>query len=911
LSNGETIVAGAVVGEDGEDGEDGADLVACDHDYYALNVKNGSNKLVVMDNPATTDVDERETFCYAEVYACSKCSDIISKNVTAHNYNAPQTVAPTCTEEGYTAKVCKDCGFAVEKTDIKDPLDHNWGAERYTTYEGGPVANLYTICENGGFKVTKCTRCDLVKSEPFGGEGHIHNWKKSVDPTKAATGKLVSKCEFCSNTIEHTLPKLDNINYDFSYDTEEGMSCLDIRTGTYVYTIENANAEEGFQTFEFSAPESKKHVIEGYGEFNINEIQNYVDIKDYVTIAADYTVSCSSTNIALGVGYCKDCSNGVTPLIVKVKEYHTIPENAVVAVKADCETDGSYAVGTLCKVCNEGITTAEELRIAKRGHEFDYYLVDKGNDKYDVMKKCLHTELSAEEIAAGLYKACTYTPTLVAANVTDFTEEIITPATCGVAGKKTVSFVHNGETLSVDVTIPALVHEHATLGNHLDLYTYSGEKILGSTSTPAYGLNWSVYKNTEGLEEAADDYQATCDSAQGKAVYTCKNCSKPVLVDIYVPHTRPTDTTLITQPTCTTAGQYNCTKCNKDIEIVALDHDLVVDVKWVDQAQGTCNIVKKCSRCDYIEYLKDDNTWTTVEAEKGLFNATGSITKPATCIEEGVKTWTITPAGATTPFTVTTPVAKINHTLNGKVLEEDKISVGTPGFEVAADQVPACSDTSADCKGVFTCEFCNKPVIYTAYTEHTDDGTTRTNYQAPTCEQDGGYDYTCTKCGSAEHENLTKLGHETVSITVVKKPTATELGQAKVICVNENCDKNAGGEGLLIDLPVLSDSAYVKTPHAGNCVTLAYTEYKYELVSGTHTWGFAEFVIDADNYADHDFVIDGRYDRYVWSGVDVKDGNTYTYVGFLCKNCNKVIITKKLADKDVAWAKANVATPAI
>lgn len=71
-----------------------------------------------------------------------------------HSYTATETVAPTCTEQGYTVYEC-ECG-ASEKRDLTDALGHDWG-------EG--TVTLEPTTEAEGERSYTCARCGATKTE--------------------------------------------------------------------------------------------------------------------------------------------------------------------------------------------------------------------------------------------------------------------------------------------------------------------------------------------------------------------------------------------------------------------------------------------------------------------------------------------------------------------------------------------------------------------------------------------------------------------------------------------------------------------------------------------------------------------------------------------------------------------------
>lgn len=81
-----------------------------------------------------------------------------------------RTVAPTCTERGYIAKVCPMCNATVEKTYNAEPLGHD-------TIE---TVTLAPTCESEGVKTTTCKRCDYSLTEDVAALGHNWDWEHAT-----------------------------------------------------------------------------------------------------------------------------------------------------------------------------------------------------------------------------------------------------------------------------------------------------------------------------------------------------------------------------------------------------------------------------------------------------------------------------------------------------------------------------------------------------------------------------------------------------------------------------------------------------------------------------------------------------------------------------------------------------------
>ena len=79
-----------------------------------------------------------------------------------HDYVAGETVAPTCTEKGYTVYSC-ECGENYQD-DFVDALGHDYVADEEDSKA--------PTCTEDGVNATKCSRCGDMQTEPIEALGH-------------------------------------------------------------------------------------------------------------------------------------------------------------------------------------------------------------------------------------------------------------------------------------------------------------------------------------------------------------------------------------------------------------------------------------------------------------------------------------------------------------------------------------------------------------------------------------------------------------------------------------------------------------------------------------------------------------------------------------------------------------------
>lgn len=81
-----------------------------------------------------------------------------------------KTIAPTCTERGYTATTCPMCNAVISKTYNAEPLGHDLCEE----------VTLAATCESEGVKHISCTRCDYATDEDISALGHNWDWEHAT-----------------------------------------------------------------------------------------------------------------------------------------------------------------------------------------------------------------------------------------------------------------------------------------------------------------------------------------------------------------------------------------------------------------------------------------------------------------------------------------------------------------------------------------------------------------------------------------------------------------------------------------------------------------------------------------------------------------------------------------------------------
>lgn len=176
-------------------------------------------------------------------------------------------------------------------------------------------------------------------------------------------------------------------------------------------------------------------------------------------------------------------------------------------------------------------------------------------------------------------------------------------------------------------------------------------------------------------------------------------------------------------------------KASKDIKIICASHTFGSYIRVDDGIHK-----RVCSVCGYEESA--NHSWNG-----------GTVTKQASCKENGTKHFTCTACDAVKDETI----AKTN-------------SHNWSGYKVT--QNPGCTTPGTQTR---TCSVCGKtetqPINATGHSMGA-----WSQSKAPTCTAAGEEKRSCSKCGHTETKAIAALGHSFSNPTVTKAPTCTETG---------------------------------------------------------------------------------------------------------------------------------------
>ena len=562
---------GVVVGEKGDKGEQGEDGRGISKVEFSAD----GTKLVITYTDNTTQeiaIPAYGTQCSHEkveclvfkehtkevagtyLLVCEDCGYSEVLHEFRHDYGDVEVVPPTCEEEGYTGKTCTICGHAADKTDVKEPLGHDWSEEYYVVEDGR------TICEDGGMYVRVCSRCDLVESKVTEPIGHrCEDWAVSTTPTAKNAGELKGSCENCGKQQTKTLPAFDSEEGKAFYTytvTQEKKYCTDEGKGTYSFEID----EQSFSFEVTIAP--TQHTLNGKTAtewLNKSENAYSVDITGIKEFPDDH-----ATCTKHGKGYytCEECGEMV---YVDTYKEHTVAQwTDKEGEKATCD-DAGKQIG-YCSVCE----TEVERDVPALGHSYTYRIVKESDNTFTLIGTCTRdgSHVTTEKGLTGV-------------------KEESTPATCTQEGLIVYTYVKDGVELTIKETIPKKPH------------TLNGKPATDYANSDKNG----AYDATvEGIIEFKGE-EASCanDGTYGKGYYICEDCGELVYVETYRKHVYDTFTdTYTNDDPCTQEGTrtYTCSVCEKQYteKLPAKGHVYVEDSRTLPTNEKTGTVVISCER---------------------------------------------------------------------------------------------------------------------------------------------------------------------------------------------------------------------------------------------------------------------------------------------------------------------------
>ena len=778
----------------------------------------------VVTTPATCEGDGLKT------YTCSACNDSYTEKISAlgHNKVPHEAKAATCTEIGWDAyETCSRCDYStyVELAALgHDKVSHNakaatcteigWNAYEacsrcnYTTYveipalghriENVPKINP-TCTEEGHTAYQECVRegCDYeTLSAVIPALGHDMVIDKAVDPTCENTGLSEgSHCSRCDDvtTGQEVVPAK---GHDKVPHEAKDATCTEI----------GWNAYETCSRCDYSTYEEIPALGHAFGEWiasGNNKVRDCANCDDketanlktaYLNPQSQSNGTWSSDNAWFAAYF---FGNGEAWVKMTDEDKDGIYECAIPSGYTHiifCRMDPDKTALNWDSKWNQSVDLALEANKDTYYYTFKDWSAPEGKCNFDVVATHAECVYNIAEATCEDTKSCVICNTVKENALGHAWNEGVTTIspTCDDTGVKTYTCETCGETRTE--VLSALGHTDETVPGKDATCTETGltdgkkcsvcgETTLAQETIPAKGHT----------DEVVPGKAATCTETGLTNGKKCSVCGETTLAQEEIaklPHTEITVIENVVDKTCTTDGSYDsvvkCDVCNNELSRTTIT---------VPKGHTDENADNRCDDCN--ESLCTTHTYTS------------TITKPASCTENGIETLTCTECGETQENTIISKgheygdwineiaatcekegtlghytcsvckkhfdaehvelislvIGKIAHTFDQAIEDEKYLSVA------ATCKTYAVYFYSCSCgeKG-------NETFNGTAYAEH--------NYGewvgevAATCAEEGtlGH-YTCSVCEkyfNAEHVELTSLVINKLPHTNIVKDEAIE-----------------------------------------------------------------------------------------------------------------------------------------
>ena len=604
-----------------------------------------------------------------------------------------------------------------------------------------------------------------------------------------------------------------------------------------------------------------------------------------------YESSCDGQIAGMGYYTCEACHQLQPIYTYMEHSYTTLTDStAATCTEAgteefDCDVCGDHIINTGDK------TAADErlddniyydADLAPLGHAWTWTLVDLDANKEDDVHnwqlnggKCSRCGEAASEENGGIITNID--------NVTHLEDQDVA-STCDEAGYEVWTYTDTDpDSPTYNQTVTA--HLPLPLASHT-ITTAAGNKLITELQRESDGrVDYRVGGITEylGYESSCDPDASTAEPnaplqegevrAYGRGYYTCPVCEEAQPVETYRSHNID-QITVTTQPTCTEngVGTGTCSDCEWSGTIegtAAADYDELKELGHqlsyrlevntsTDNIENDFYLHVSCLRTGCG--LKDSALGEDYTGYPMLVNGEKTGNEKAGDCGDAEHNYTkveykVTVQATQQELTIWVDTDRVYHTFNGKQVMWDltvedgapataiditKVSgiteyVGyesscatTASTELPVAPIPADDETTQRKYGMgyFECEACGEEQPVYTMRSHTYTDADITASTAATCTTDGSITYTCTTCDEEITETIAALGH-TLTASVTKAPTQTEVGSVTVSCSVAGCEYSE-----VVELPVLTDDGYTLDEDASydaTCTTEGLNVYTYDV----------------------------------------------------------------------------------
>lgn len=537
-----------------------------------------------------------------KTFTCTSCGTTYTEDIpmVEKTWHKGNTVAPTCTEQGYTVYICDQDSALTEKRDYTNALGHAWDAGTVTTA---------ATCTKAGVKTYTCTRngCTETKTEEIAALGH--KWDDGTVTTPATCEAVGVKTYKCQNT-------------GCTETKTEEIAALGHRWDDGVVTKEATYEEDGERTYTCQNDKTHVHkeVIPALG-------YTFTETVVAPTCTEDgYTLHTCNENPA------KTYKDTTVPALGHQYKEVTTP--------ATCGALGS--VDNVCERCNDK-QHVKNLPVTGE-HQWDEGVITK---------EPTATETGIKTYTCNVCKA-TKTEDIAKAHNHDYTRlgEIIEGPYCETEGKRWMYCSYEGCNERVLMPVPAIgYHDWDT--EHTECLkkatcTEKGTMRMHCKRDASHTMTYDYGGTGHIWDEGVITTPPTYDEYGEKTLY-CKNCNATKTEKVLP--TKYTFTVTVVPPTCTEDG-YTMHKCNEDDSFSYKDN--IVHSTGHRAAkrviEPTC---KEEGRTEiYCKVCGDVSSTFDFTPKKGHTWDNGVVTTEPTAEKEGVKTYTCTVCNETKTETI-------------------------------------------------------------------------------------------------------------------------------------------------------------------------------------------------------------------------------------------------------------------
>ena len=706
-----------------------------------------------------------------------------TKNNCDYEVSEKLSVEATCGRDGYTAGVCKTCGYTFPFDVVAKPNDHDLSIE---------VENVAPKCEktDDGYKLVngyvkkQCSICDETVTTPVVATEAVHDWSEPYlqgedNPCTPEGAVYVKKCATCETVVEVSKEQYDDHKWVLT-GNDQPVVC--VNDGWVEFKCEYCN-------------ELKKVVVES----------TYTD-HDWEEVSAENTkTEPDHENTGLAVVKCTRCDE--TKDVVLETVNHTWVEQA--AVEATCTENGN-SVYYLCE-CGKMATKAGDVYtlitaipvIKAEGHDTTSVTVPGDCYTYSVTTTTC-SKCDFEEVVTGTEYVHSYAE--------EYTSKV--DPTCKTYGYFFYGCTICGEEAAVkSVRIEKLAHNfdegnesrtnivYESEGSCTEdrVYYYTCINVVNGTVCGALSK-----KNVEEAKDHTWEYNevvANCVEGGYKEKW-CSVCdaSKTTTYEKYdvvgvnednhkITTTGELAYKVTTPATCTATGVglHYCTYCNDNYSevIPALEHDIQIFSQTTSDCNAPGSITYYCTResvCGFERY--------TVEGVANGHDYTVEISR--------------TPATCTTTEKIVYACSKCNtteyYTVGGEAADNHERGALVPVLPNCKGQKAGWNSTCEICGDVLFIEDTTTVYDRTNPAHHVvdgvdggvkqeithEDGVTNEWYIEGTCTTEGKYQYKCKFCdalylvsandGSGKGHDADKITKDPDSIKPAVTPTCTVEG---------------------------------------------------------------------------------------------------------------------------------------